>query len=498
MSQVPAIRLRTVKEAPVRRDGDWVLYWMTAQRRPRYNFALQHALHWCEELGKPLVVLEPLRCDYPWSCERFHRFVVQGMADNARAMDRKGVTHYPYLEPEPGAGRGLLAAWAERACVVVGDDYPAYFLRHLPRAAARQIDVRLEVVDSNGLLPMRAADRTFARAYDLRRFLQKNLLEHLAEAPESDPLDETEPPRSKPVPDEIAERWPAAEPRRLLDEKDGFARFPFENEVPTVETLGGHVAGEETLLAFVEEKLEAYGDQRNQPERDATSRLSPYLHFGCVSAHQAFDEIADREQWSPKKVSSKTAGQREGWWGMSPAAESFLDELVTWRELGFNMCSRETRHDRYESLPDWAQKTLAEHEDDEREHVYTLEEFERGATHDDLWNAAQGQLVREGYIHNYLRMLWGKKILHWSESPRAALDIMLELNNKYALDGRDPNSYSGIFWVLGRYDRAWGPEREIFGKIRYMTCDNTRRKCSVDGYIDEYAPSDGQLKLGFD
>jgi len=161
--------------------------------------------------------------------------------------------------------------------------------------------------------------------------------------------------------------------------------------------------------------------------------------------------------------------------------------LLTWREIGFNMCSHESNFDRYESLPLWAQTTLDEHAKDQREFVYSQDQFDRAQTHDELWNAAQKQLVREGRIHNYLRMLWGKKILHWTASPRDALKIMIHLNNKYALDGRDPNSYSGIFWVLGRYDRAWGPERPIFGKIRYMTSDSTRNKFHVKQYIKKHS-----------
>jgi deoxyribodipyrimidine photo-lyase len=150
------------------------------------------------------------------------------------------------------------------------------------------------------------------------------------------------------------------------------------------------------------------------------------------------------------------------------------------------MCWQRNDYDQYESLPDWAQKKLASHERDPRDYTCSLEEFEAADTDDELWNAAQRQLVREGRIHNYLRMLWGKKILHWTPSPRDALDIMIELNNKYALDGRNPNSYSGIFWVLGRYDRAWGPERPIFGKVRYMSSENTARKLPVKGYLHEF------------
>ncbi len=179
----------------------------------------------------------------------------------------------------------------------------------------------------------------------------------------------------------------------------------------------------------------------------------------------------------------KPNGKMTGFWNMNESSEAFLDQLLTWREIGFNQCWREANFDRYESLPIWAQTTLAEHADDPRKDCYSLAEFEAAETHDELWNAAQRQLVRDGIIHNYLRMLWGKKILHWSESPQEALRIMIHLNNKYALDGRDPNSYSGIFWTLGRYDRAWGPERPIFGKIRYMTSESTRSKFRVKEYL---------------
>lgn len=183
---------------------------------------------------------------------------------------------------------------------------------------------------------------------------------------------------------------------------------------------------------------------------------------------------------------------------MSPAAEGFLDELITWRELGYNFASHRKDYDQYESLPEWARKTLHEHAKDGRERLYSLEEFAAAKTHDSLWNGAETQLVREGRMHNYLRMLWGKKILEWSRTPQEAAKTMIQLNNKYAVDGRNPNSYSGIFWVLGRYDRPWGPERPIFGKIRYMSSQNTARKVSVKGHIRKYSGADSkQEHFGF-
>ena len=190
-------------------------------------------------------------------------------------------------------------------------------------------------------------------------------------------------------------------------------------------------------------------------------------------------------EWNPSKL-KKPNGKVNGFWGVNENAEAFLDQLCTWREIGFNMCWREPNYDRLQSLPAWVLQTIDEHSHDERPVIYSLEELDQAQTHDEIWNAAQRQLVREGRVHNYLRMLWGKKIVQWTRSAEDALRIMIELNNKYGLDGRDPNSYSGIFWVLGRYDRAWGPERPIFGKLRYMTSENTAKKHMLKKYLKRF------------
>ncbi|MEM6330175.1 MAG: deoxyribodipyrimidine photolyase, partial [Planctomycetota bacterium] len=339
------------------------------------------------------------------------------------------------------------------------------------------------LVDSNGILPMRATDRVFSRAYDFRRHLQKTITLHLAEAPAAEPFSDRDLPDTADLPAEVTRRWPRAD---FATAPDQLSDLPIDHSVGPAKLTGGSLAAAERADAFFAQLIGDYDDQRNQPEADASSGLSPYLHFGHISSHETFARACDRDGWSPDKVSDKADGSSSGWWGGGENFEAFMDELITWRELGFNRCALTTDFDRYESLPDWAQKTLAEHEGDTREHVYELDQFERADTHDELWNAAQQQLLQEGKIHNYLRMLWGKKILEWSATPRDALAVMLELNNKYAVDGRDPNSYSGIFWVLGRYDRAWGPERPIFGKIRYMSSKNTAKKVRVKDYVSHY------------
>ena len=237
---------------------------------------------------------------------------------------------------------------------------------------------------------------------------------------------------------------------------------------------------------FVDQRLDHYVSKRNLPGDNGTTGLSPYLHFGHISTHEIFERLRGHTAWRIEDLADTENGKRNGWWGVDENTEALLDQLVTWRELGFNMCYHRRDYARYNSLPHWAQQTLNQHAKDPRPFCYNLHDFDTAATHDPLWNASQRQLVRSGTVHNYLRMLWGKKILEWSSSPPEALKIMIHLNNKYALDGRDPNSYSGIFWTLGRYDRAWGPERPIFGKIRYMSSENTARKFPLHGYLEKW------------
>lgn len=485
MSHVPALRLRTRNRAPVRPDGDYVLYWMIANRRPQFNFALEQAVGEAQRLGKGLLILEALRADYPWASDRLHAFVIQGMAANAAAFARTGAHYLPYLEPRPGAGRGLVEALAARACLVVTDRFPAFFLPRMVAAAAERLAVRVEEVDACGLLPLAAAAHAYPTAHSFRRFLQQTLPGHLEDLPSPDPLaGALLPPVA--VPPDVAARWPAARPGELAAGLASLAALPIDHTVAPSPTRGGWSAARQALADFLDRKLHRYATERNDPDADATSGLSPYLHFGHLSVHEVLVELGRREGWTPGHLVAGGAGTRTGWWRMSEPAEAFLDELVTWRELGYNFAATRDDLESYESLPTWARQSLDRHAADPRPHCYDLGAFRAAATHDPVWNAAQRQLVREGRLHNYLRMLWGKKILEWSRSPREALAIMLELNNRLALDGRDPNSATGILWCLGRYDRPWGPERPVFGTVRYMSSQATLRKVRMREYLERY------------
>ncbi|MDB4733274.1 deoxyribodipyrimidine photolyase [Planctomicrobium sp.] len=492
MHNVPEIRVRQLNQNEINPDGDYVLYWMIANRRVHSNYSFQRAVDYAQELNKPLIIFEALRINYRWASDRIHRFVMQGMAQQRKNFENSAVTYYCYVEPENQHGNGLLEELARKACVVVLDDFPCFFLPTMLKLVSRRLKVKLEAVDSNGLFPMYATERVFTRAHSFRRFLQKELRPHLEDFPKQHALQGVQLAASIDVPKKILKRWPEATDEFLKASSETLSKLDIDHDVKPAAFDGGEETAVRVLKSFLQDGFERYANDRNHPDTDSSSGLSPYLHFGNISAHTIFNAIADQEGWTPANLAEKPNGSRDGWWGMSEHAEGFLDELITWRELGYNMCSHLKNYDKFESLPDWAKTTIEEHASDERLYIYSLEEFEHAQTHDEVWNAAQRQLVRDGKMHNYLRMLWGKKIFEWSETPQESLRIMIELNNKYAVDGRNPNSYSGIFWTLGRYDRAWGPERDIYGKIRYMTSESTKRKLKMKKYLEEYS---GDSKL---
>ncbi|MDH3255665.1 MAG: deoxyribodipyrimidine photolyase, partial [Acidobacteriota bacterium] len=262
---VPHVRILQKNTAAIRSDGEYVLYWMIATRRTRWNFAMDRAAEWAEELGKPLLVFEALRTDYRWASDRIHRFIIDGMRDNAAALRGSGIGYFPYVEPKKGAGKGLLRALAGRAAVVVTDEFPCFFLPEMVKAAARTLDVKLEAVDSNGLLPLAAADRAFNRAFDFRRFLQRELPDHLTEFPRQSIRRGAALPECSGVPDEVSRRWPAASTATLAA-GSGLEQLPIDHRVPPVVESGGYMAAQLALRRFLDRRLDRYGAERNDPD----------------------------------------------------------------------------------------------------------------------------------------------------------------------------------------------------------------------------------------
>jgi deoxyribodipyrimidine photo-lyase len=486
MVQVPISRITTLNDSqPDIKKSEYVVYWMIAFKRVEYNFALERAIEWANKLSQPLVIFEPLILDYPMSSIRFHKFTLDGMKEVSESIAKSKAFYYPFVETKPKESEYLLGELAKKASVVVTDDYPTYFVPQMIAKASGDINTRYELVDSNGLVPIRLAEKEYVRAHDFRRYLHKNLEDFLIEVPIAEPLNQLNKEFNSNSIENVFNTWKPFDFENT--DIDSFLdELEIDKSVEVSHIEGGRSKAIKRLNSFIDNGFSDYAQYRSDPSRDASSRLSPYFHFGHISTHEVFEAISKHDGWSLEKINSKMVGRREGWWGGSANFESFMDELITWRELGYHTCVRRANYNQYSSLPDWALKTLAEHSSDKREYLYNLDELTYSQTHDKIWNAAQNQLRVEGSIQNYLRMLWGKKILEWTPNPQLALSYMINLNDRFSLDGRDPNSYSGVFWILGRYDRAWGPERDIYGKIRYMTSDSTARKFKLDSYMQKW------------
>jgi deoxyribodipyrimidine photo-lyase len=488
---VPTERIRLVVDAPPRPQGGFVLHWMRAARRVGWNHALERSVELARSLRLPLRVVETIAVDEPWASDRHHAFVLAGMAEQQRRLDGRPVTYHALVEARPGQLAAALGALAPLAAAVVTDDLAA-----LPEAAGvpfAEPGLRVEAVDAATVFPFRLSGREFLTAYLFRRQLQRHLAPWLAQRPAADPLRNLRLPAAPPLPRELLRSWPEVTARQLASPAGLLASLPIDHAVrPTGQ--GGSAAAEARLSHFLSGPLDAYPELRDEPDLDGTSALSPWLHHGQLSADQVVAAVLDRAGWTPRLLAEEASGAREGWWGLPPAGEAYLDQLITWRELGFGWAAFRADHQQVSSLPAWAQATLRRHAADPRPHRYTLAQLEAADTHDPLWNAAQRQLLQDGVIHNRLRMLWGKKILEWSGDAEEARERLFALNDRWALDGRDPNSASGLLWCLGRHDRAWGPERPIYGTVRYMTSESAARKHQLKGYLERFgAMQSGRL-----
>lgn len=487
MKNFNSYRVFKRNQKEVNPEGDYVLYWMSINRRLEYNYALEYAVGWANKLDKTLLIYEGLSCGIPWASDRFHQFLIEGMAETHDICSKRGVSFYSFVEFNAGDGQGLVESLASNACLVIADEFPTYIIRPYNRLMSAKVQVSYITVDSNGLIPLGLTTSAPYSAYIFRKTMQKYFKEGFTNAPKTDPLAELKNTTKVVLSEVFLSRWPDAAPH-YRDIPATVAKLDIDHSVKALGIKGTRAFALNRMETFISKKLGDYKEKRNDPDARASSGLSGWLHYGKISEYEVVKAALESQPkgWSLDHLRFQN-GQRDGFFGGNPAIESFLDELITWRETGFHFCHHVPAHDKYESLPDWAIESLEEHSLDEREYVYTFEQFENAETHDPIWNAAQRQLVREGIIHNYLRMLWGKKVLEWTPDPRTAVEYLIELNNKYAIDGRDPNSYSGIFWIFGRFDRAWGPERQIYGKIRYMTSDSTAKKVELKQYLKEFA-----------
>ena len=448
-------RVQLLNEKSTNNDGKYILYWMQMFKRASYNHALNYAIEQANERRLPLVVYEGLKFYYPWASDRFHTFILEGVEEKRRVFEKLGIKYIFYLQKNDESPKQTVAKLAKNAALIVTDDFPCFIIPDHNKAIVKRAEIPVFAVDSNGVIPMSRFEKEEFAARTIRPKIKKLLPDYFVKFKE----------------DKIvikAENLEVDCPDTEVNAKnihDLVKQCAIDHSVKPSEIYhGGTMNGRKRLKKFIEKILPDYDTSRNKPDVDGSSRLSSYLHFGFLSPLEIAFAVEDAD--APQA-----------------AKDAYLEELIVRRELSYNFTRFNLKHDSLEALPDWVQKTMREHADDKREIVYSLEELENCATYDELWNASQREMNITGEIHNYVRMLWGKNVIAWTRSYDEAFAILEHLNNKYCLDGRNPNSYAGILWCFGKHDRPW-MERPVFGKMRYMTTGSTGRKFDSKKYIE--------------
>jgi deoxyribodipyrimidine photo-lyase len=449
-------RVIQLNDKPINEKSRYVLYWMQMFKRTSHNHAFIWAIRKANELKLPLVVYEGLKYYYPWASDRLHTFILEGVEEKRTEFERLGIRYIFYLQKDESSPNNTVAALAKDAALIVTDDFPCFIIPGHNRRISERADIAVHAVDSNGIVPMSKFDKEEYAAYTIRPKINKLLDRYLV-----------------PLANEMVEKSSIG-----IEIGSDFETFVTAATIPNLVAEcdidhsvkpspiyhGGTANGRRRLKKFVEEILPDYENARNKPDRDGSSRLSAYLHFGFLSPLEI--ALAVRDANAPQE-----------------SKDAYLEELIVRRELSYNMTRNNPKYDSLDALPAWVHKTMRAHADDERQFNYSLEQLEAGETHDELWNAAQREMVATGEMHNYVRMLWGKNVIAWSRTCEEAFETLVHLNNKYCLDGRNPNSYAGILWCFGKHDRPW-MERQVFGQIRYMTSNSTGKKFDSKKYIE--------------
>lgn len=431
-------------------DGSCVVYWMQRTQRADDNAALDIAITVANALGKPVVAFFRLSARAYYANLRHYQFMLRGLIELPATLRKRNVGFVLRVDPPDS----FLRFCAEvDPCLVVGDENPLRSAERFKSQTAAGLRVPFWTVDADVVVPTRLLGKEHYAARTIRPKIHALLPKFL-----------------QPSPNRVAKvKWrdavsSLAPTANLLDQ------IPLDRSVEPVSGFtGGAAAARSTLRRFVRDRLAGYAARRNQPDLEATSQLSPYLHFGQIGPVSVALAVKNAD---------------------APAADkkAFLEELIVRRELAINFVRYNSSYDGSDACEPWADRSLRLHLGDPRKQIYSEKQLEHAETHDPLWNAAQKQMVLTGWMHGYLRMYWAKKILEWTESPQAAYRIAVRLNDRYEIDGRDPNGYAGIAWaIVGKHDRAWGPERPVYGKIRYMSYESTSRKFNSRAYIERIA-----------
>ena len=432
------------------RDGDYVLYWMQSSQRAEQNHALEYAVQRANEMGQRLLVVFGLTDDYPEANLRHYAFMLEGLKDAQEALKGRGIK----MVVRKGSPDEVAIDAGKDASLIVTDRGYMRPQKRWREKVAREAGCLVTQVESDVVVPVELASGKQEHA---ARTLRPRIGEYLEDFLVA----------LTPTKVEKQSTNMQANGLDLSDIDDVLDGMDLDRSVGALSHLytGGTSEAKKLFRRFLKNSFDGYVEHRNQPQTDDVSHMSKYLHFGHISPIWLALE-ARRSKTRKDNI------------------ESFVEELVVRRELSMNFVFYNDDYDSFSNLPGWAKETLREHEDDEREHLYTRKQLENAQTHDEYWNAAMREMVYTGYMHNYMRMYWGKKILEWSNTPEHAYRTTLYLNNKYFLDGRDPNSFANVAWVFGQHDRGW-TEREVFGKVRYMSAGGLERKTKPEQYVEK-------------
>ena len=445
-------RTRVVQES-VNTGGHFVLYWLRTAARADENPALDVAVSLAEQLSLPVLVYHAISQHYQYASDRHHTFMLEGARDVQAQFASRGISYVFHLA-NPTDDKTHLVTLAEQAAAVVTEEMPVDPPRRFLKALASRVETQVLCVDTACVVPMQLVKKAYTRAFQYRSATKELYEERLTRQWPDLNLN--------PQPFDLSTLLLEPMDLQTADLAELVSRCDIDHSIgAVVDTRGGSTAGYARWDCFKEKGLSKYAKQRNNALLDGVSRMSAYLHYGMVSPMRLAREAAEID---------------------NAGSEKYLDELLIWRELAYAFCFHRTDHDQWSAIPDWAQATLKAHAGDRRQHVYSWEQLARAQTDDAMWNAAQQSLLIQGELHNNVRMTWGKAILNWTRSPHDALRLMIDLNHRYALDGRDPASYGGLLWCLGQFDRPFEPESNIFGSVRTRSTKGHAKRLDVDAY----------------
>jgi deoxyribodipyrimidine photo-lyase len=444
-------RVKALNDGKFNENGKFVIYWMSQTHRANFNHSLEFAIELSNAYRKPLLVYFPITDRYKYSNARYYKFMLDGILEAKKSIEERGIK---FIIEKVDDIKHRVVEISRDAFALITDKAYLKFYRRLNQYVADKLDIPVYEVESDVCVPVEiASDRLEPYAFGFRKKIYSIMDAFIVELkPREVKI------KSVSLDFGIGELTPkdSLEILDILNIDKSVSLSPF---------VGGYSQARKYLEEFIERKLHKYKDFRSHPELDYQSNLSPYLHFGQISPIEVVLEVLSK-------------------YGKDENVDSFFNELIVWRELARNFCYYNPNYNHYEGIPDWAKETLEEHKKDRREYIYTLEELESAKTHDEYWNSAQLELLKTGKMHNYMRMYWCKKIIEWTDDPKQAFDIACYLNDKYELDGRDPNGYAGISWCFGTHDRPW-KERKIFGKVRYMSASGLEAKFDIKKYVEK-------------